>query len=61
MRALATHPCRGLCRWSAADEHRDGQRIFSCAGCTSEWISSEPWTPINADGTIPMEVAAERD
>jgi hypothetical protein len=60
MPPLAMHPCQGLCSWSTTDEYHDGQRLFRCAGCTSEWVSSEPWTPIDADGTIPSEVTAER-
>lgn len=60
MESLAMHTCRGLCSWSATNEYRDTQRVFRCAGCTSEWVSSEPWTPIDADGTIAREVTAER-
>jgi hypothetical protein len=60
MEPLATHPCRALCSWSVTDQYRNTQRLFRCNGCTSEWVSSEPWTPIDADGTIPGDVIAER-
>jgi hypothetical protein len=60
MRPLATHPCQGRCAWASTNEYHDGQRVFRCAGCTSEWVSSEPWTPIDADGTLAREVTAER-
>jgi hypothetical protein len=60
MALLAAHAFLGLCAWSTTNEYRDAERLFRCAGCTSEWVSSEPWTPIEADGTISSELAAER-
>ena len=34
--------------------------LFACSGCGSEWVRSQGWTPIDADGRIPPEVQAER-
>ncbi len=39
----------------------DGLPLFGCAGCGSEWVRSEAWTPAQADGTVPPAVQAERD
>jgi hypothetical protein len=38
----------------------DGERLFVCAGCGSEWVASEPWTPIDWTGAIPEPVQAAR-
>ncbi len=27
--------------------------LFACVGCGSEWVPSEPWTPIDWTGTVP--------
>ena len=35
-------------------------RVFSCAGCGSEWVRAEAWTPADADGDVAADVAAER-
>jgi hypothetical protein len=48
---LAISPCRSLCDWAVvADE------LFRCAGCGSEWLPSEKWTPRQADGEVPPAV-----
>lgn len=61
MTSLRQNPCQGRCNWRPAGEVRDGGRLFNCTGCGSEWLRSEPWTPMNADGTINPQVQAERD
>jgi hypothetical protein len=33
--------------------------VFTCVGCGSEWLRSELWTPIDADGHVPREITAE--
>lgn len=51
------HACRSLCAWRrtpAPDER------FACRGCGSQWVPGEPWTPIDADGTVPADVLAAR-
>jgi hypothetical protein len=32
---------------------------FACCGCGSEWDRSQRWTPIDRDGTVPQQVAAQ--
>ncbi len=51
MPKLATAACLQLCRWlPAAGESLDGLPLFRCRGCGSEWVSTEEWTPVDADG-----------
>lgn len=52
--------CRRLCQWEPTDDALDGEPLFSCAGCGSEWVRSEPWTPIDCNGLVPDAVQAER-
>lgn len=64
-RAIAAWPCQSICIWAATDEVYDDERhgeltVLRCAGCDSEWIRTEPWTPVDACGVVPDEVAAER-
>lgn len=33
--------------------------MLACRGCGSQWIRSEPWTPIDHTGRIPDDVRAE--
>ncbi len=58
---LATHPCLEKCDWQPTAAERDGRTLFACHGCGSEWVSTERWTPQQADGTISPAVAAERE
>ena len=58
--ALAVHPCRALCAWSPTPALRGDERVFACAGCGSQWVRSQQWTPVDADGSLPDEVRAER-
>jgi hypothetical protein len=59
-RALVVAGCRQLCRWQGTDERLDGDRVFACAGCGSEWVVSEPWTPIDWSGGVPDAVQEAR-
>lgn len=59
-RPLRQAACRSECSWSPSGRVRDGELVFECAGCHSEWVRSEPWTPCDADGTVPVAVMAER-
>ncbi|RRD48605.1 hypothetical protein [Arachnia propionica] len=57
---LAQNSCRSRCDWRPTSRELEGEPVFECSGCTSEWVPSEPWTPMNADGTIRPEVEAAR-
>ena len=59
-RPLEIAACRQLCSWQGTGEHLDGERLFACAGCGSEWVVSEPWTPIDWTGTVPEPVQEAR-
>ena len=52
---LAVSPCRALC-WSAVRGPVAAADLFACAGCGSQWAPDQPWTPVQADGTVPPEV-----
>jgi hypothetical protein len=60
MTHLAMHPCQSRCAWSATEEQRDGSNVFACAGCGSEWVASERWTPADHTGAVPPAVLQER-
>ncbi len=55
---LAVQACRSLCRWVATRSSRD---LFACQGCGSQWRPGEAWTPIDADGTVPVAVRRARE
>lgn len=59
-RTLTIASCRTLCAWSATGAQLSGEALFACAGCGSEWVASEPWTPIDSDGFVPEEIQAVR-
>ena len=59
-RPLEIAGCRQLCSWAATEESLGGEPVFACAGCGSEWVASEPWTPIDATGSVPDAVQALR-
>ena len=65
-RPLQIWPCQSICVWKPtgetwSDPSGDDLRVFACAGCGSEWVRSEPWTPIDSGGSVPPAVAVERD
>ncbi len=59
MSALAQEPCRQLCAWSRTERTNGALPVFACAGCGSEWVRSEAWTPRQHDGSVPADVTAE--
>jgi hypothetical protein len=64
-RPVQAHACLQICVWRPTGEiWRDADtgmlRVFACAGCGSEWVRTEGWTPVDANGVVPVEVAAER-
>lgn len=58
MSELATHPCVDKCAWGPTDRQLDGEPVFECDGCHSEWTPDQTWTPRNIDGEISPEVLA---
>jgi hypothetical protein len=48
---LAIHPCRQQCCWRPTSRQREGEPLFACTSCGSEWVPSQPWTPVDQDGT----------
>lgn len=60
MATLEIAACRRLCSWSDTGGLLDGERLFRCAGCGSEWVPSERWTPVDHTGDIPEAVQRER-
>lgn len=64
-RDVEAWPCQSICVWAVTGEvWNDGTgsdlRVFACRGCGSEWVRTEPWTPIDSVGVVPDEVCAER-
>ncbi len=62
---LAVHPCQSSCLWAGtAQLRRDAEQrdleVFRCSGCGSEWVRTEAWIPVDVDGVVPTDVAAER-
>lgn len=57
--ALRQEPCQSRCDWAPTGETRGDEWVFACAGCSSEWVRSEGWTPRNLDGSIAAQVTAE--
>ncbi|MEO5711278.1 MAG: hypothetical protein ABIQ59_15830 [Nocardioidaceae bacterium] len=59
-RPLEIAGCRQECGWQATGEYLADERLFACAGCGSEWVASEPWTPVDWAGGVPTPVQDER-
>jgi hypothetical protein len=59
-RPLEVGACRSLCSWQRTGESLGSEPVFACSGCGSEWVPSEPWTPVDHTGTVPEAVLAER-
>lgn len=53
MSALVSQPCRSLCWWADTGTEHEALPMFACAGCGSQWVRSEPWRPMQADGSWP--------
>ena len=58
-RPLVIAGCRSLCGWRDTGQRLDGERLFACTGCGSEWVASQPWTPIDSSGSVPQPVQDE--
>jgi hypothetical protein len=52
--------CQSRCSWAETGQTLDGEALFACAGCGSEWVASEPWTPIDWTGAVPDAVQTAR-
>jgi hypothetical protein len=59
-RPLVISACRADCAWDRTGALLDGEPVFACTGCGSEWVPSEPWTPADRDGEVPEPVQRER-
>jgi hypothetical protein len=59
-RSLVISPCQNQCEWDVSDEILNHEQLFACSACGSEWIASEPWTPVDADGVVPALVQEAR-
>jgi len=57
---LAANPCRSLCSWHATPAQFEGEQLFACRGCGSQWTVAEAWTPIDYNGNIPAQVKSAR-
>ena len=62
--SLVISPCLALCAWqdaAPAPQTLEDLPLLTCQGCGSQWIRSEPWTPRDADGSVPPAVRRERE
>jgi len=64
-RPVDAWPCQSICVWARTDEVWVADaggvlHVFRCTGCSSEWVRTEAWTPVDADGRVPPDVVAER-
>lgn len=50
-RDLVTNPCQQQCRWRAQSHERGEEPLFACMSCGSQWVPSQPWAPVDADGS----------
>jgi hypothetical protein len=58
-RPLVISACQTLCKWGKTGQNFEAEPLYACSGCGSEWVPSEAWTPIDADGLVPAEIQAE--
>jgi len=59
-RSLVVSGCRRLCGWHDTGGLLDGEPLFACDGCGSEWVPSQAWTPVDYTGEVPAPVAEVR-
>lgn len=59
-RPLRVSSCESRCAWSDTGDTLVGERLFACAGCGSEWVASQAWTPVDWSGAVPEPVQRER-
>jgi hypothetical protein len=55
---LVVNPCQKQCRWRPAERRHTGERLFHCTSCGSQWVPSQPWAPVDADGSRAPELLA---
>ena len=63
VRPLHVSGCRSECSWADTGSRlggADGEPLFTCAGCGSEWVPSEAWTPVDWTGAVPEAVQRVR-
>ena len=60
-RPLEVAACRSVCAWDATGVRLGDEELFACAGCGSEWVASEAWTPIDWTGVVPDPVQRARE
>ena len=60
-RPLEIAACSSECAWSATGERLGDEPLFACGGCGSEWVPSEPWTPVDWTGAVPEPVQRVRE
>jgi len=51
---------RSLSSWSETGERLGGEPLCACAGSGSEWVVSEPWTPVDWPVQVPDPVPEAR-
>jgi hypothetical protein len=59
-RPLEIAGCQALCAWRDTGDLLDGEPLFACSGCGSEWVPSEAWTPVDHTGVVPESVHVAR-
>lgn len=59
-RPLQIAACRSICGWRDTGHDLDGEPLFACSGCGSEWVPSQAWTPVDYTGEVPVLVAEVR-
>lgn len=59
-RPLEIAGCRQLCGWQETGRRLGEEPLFACSGCGSEWVPSEPWTPVDWTGVVPEPVQEAR-
>jgi hypothetical protein len=60
VRPLEISACRSQCSWQDTGQELAGEQLFACAGCGSEWVASQPWTPVDHTGAVPEPVQEVR-
>lgn len=59
-RPLEIAGCVSRCSWRDTGDLLEGEALFACDGCGSEWVPSESWTPVDWTGAVPRSVQEVR-
>lgn len=59
MSDLVVNPCRQQCRWRPTPLVLADERVFGCTSCGSQWVASQPWAPVDVDGSRHPTLTAE--